>query len=121
MSYLIVGERRSPKAIRLGLTWESGGLAAKPLFEALRTAGVDPAICQFVNWFEGGEAIVRKHRGRIIGLGQKVQKALTGAGISHIPVVHPAARGKIRLRTNYVAHVVTQLRRTDEAHSMAPR
>jgi hypothetical protein len=38
-----------------------------------------------------------------------VQRALTGEGIAHIPLVHPAARGKIRLRANYIAHVVAML------------
>lgn len=103
---LIVGERRSNLAIKRGVRWEDEALAAVPLFQALRVAGIDPAKCRFVNWFENGEAIVRAHTGRIVGLGQKVQKALAAEGIKHIPLVHPAARGKIRLRANYIAHVV---------------
>lgn len=103
---LIVGERRSPLAIKRGVRWEDEALAAVPLFQALRVAGIEPASCRFVNWFEDGEKIVREHTGRIIALGQKVQKALTAEGIKYIPLVHPAARGRIRLRANYIAHVV---------------
>ena len=106
---LIVGERRSNLAIKRGVRWEDEALAAVPLFQALRAAGVEPGNCRFVNWFEDGEAVVRQHTGRIVGLGQKVQKALTAEGIKHIPLVHPAARGKIRLRANYIAHVVSVL------------
>jgi hypothetical protein len=106
---LIVGERRSPLAIKRDVRWEDEALAAVPLFEALRAAGIDPTSCRFVNWFEDGEPIVRNHTGRIVALGQKVQKALTAEGIEHIPLVHPAARGKIRLRANYIAHVVSTM------------
>jgi hypothetical protein len=106
---LIVGEKRSDLAIKRGVRWEDEALAAVPLFQALRAAGIDPASCQFVNWFEGNEDVVRAHSGWIVGLGQKVQKALAAERIAHIPLVHPAARGKIRLRANYIAHVVSTL------------
>jgi hypothetical protein len=106
---LFVGERRSPRAKAMRVRWENEALAAVPLFEALRAAGIDPATCRFVNWFEGGKTVTRKHRGRIIGLGKKVQKALAAEGIAHVPLIHPAARGAIRLRANYVAHVVAAL------------
>lgn len=110
MTFLIVGERRSELAKKLGLRWEDGGLAAKPLFEALRAAGVDPATCRFVNWFEGGKSLTRSYRGPIIALGNKVQSALAGEGIAFIALVHPAARGLIRKRERYIAHVVERLR-----------
>lgn len=114
---LIVGEKRSDLAIKRGVRWEDEALAAVPLFQALRAAGIDPASCRFVNWFEGNEDVVRAHSGQVVGLGQKVQKALASEGIEHIPLVHPAARGKIRLRANYIAHVVSRLRKDrDDAH-----
>ena len=107
---LIVGERRSEKAKRLGLRWEDGGLAAKPLFEALRAAGIDPGAVTFVNWFEGGKTRARRWRGTRIALGTKVQRAMTAEGLSFIPLIHPAARGAIRLRSRYVEHVRERLR-----------
>jgi hypothetical protein len=112
MNLLFVGERRSPLAIKRGVRWENEALAAVPLFEALRAAGIDPATCQFVNWFEGGKTRTRKHRrkGRIVGLGKRVQRALAAEDIPHIPLIHPAARGLIRRRANYIAHVVDALR-----------
>ena len=115
---LIVGERRSNLAIKRGVRWEDEALAAVPLFQALRAAGIDPTKCRFINWFEDGEAVVRKHTGRIVALGQKVQKAMTKAGISYIALVHPAARGKIRLRANYVAHVVSVMAAHMQARSL---
>lgn len=108
-NYLIVGERRSERAKSMGVRWEDERLAAIPLFEGLRAAGVDPKGVRFVNWFEDGQTTVRAHKGRIIALGRKVQRALAKEGIDFIALVHPAARGSIRLRETYVAHVVGQL------------
>jgi hypothetical protein len=108
---LIVGEERSPKAIRMGVRWEDEALAAKPLFEALRACGLDPlADCRFVNWFEGdGPAVVRGWTGPVVALGRKVEKALGREGRAFVFVTHPAARGAIRRRDRYVAHVGEQL------------
>lgn len=36
MLLVFVGERRSPAAIRMGVRWPDGRLAAKQLFDALR-------------------------------------------------------------------------------------
>ena len=41
--FVFVGEKRSARAIRLGVRWEDGRLSGKTLFEALRAAGTDPA------------------------------------------------------------------------------
>jgi len=107
---LFVGEERSPTAVARGWTWESGRLAAKQLFDALAVCGVDPAGCRFTNWFErGGPTTVRRHRGPIVAMGQKVQKAMAAAGIEHIPIVHPAARGRIRAKDRYAAHIAEAL------------
>lgn len=114
MRLLIVGEERSERAKQLGLTWRDGGLAAKPLFEALRASGVDPTEVEFTNWFErGGPAAVRKAlaAGRpVVALGKKVQGALEARRIVHVALVHPAARGKIRKREVYIAHFRERLR-----------
>lgn len=109
MTILFVGEQRSPKAVKLGVHWEDEALAAKPLFAALRVCGIDPAKCRFVNWFEDGAPVVREHVGTIVALGRKVQQALAAEGIACIPLIHPAARGSIRLRENYISHVANRL------------
>lgn len=111
LPYLFVGEKRSNKARKLRVRWEDEALAAKPLFEALRACGIDPATCRFVNWFEGGKGAVRSHTGIVVALGNKVQAALKAEKIEHIALVHPAARGAIRLRATYVAHVRQRLAR----------
>ncbi len=107
--YLFVGERRSRKAVRMGVRWEDGRLAAAQLFDALEAAGIDPRLCRFQNWFErGGPAAVRASvlaGSTVIGMGRKVQAALEKAGIGHLALVHPAARGAIRKKERYKAHV----------------
>lgn len=104
---LIVGECRSALAIARNVRWEDEALAAKPLFEALRACGLDPLVdCRFVNWFEAdGAFIARGYPGTVVALGKKVQAAMAAAGLDHIPMIHPAARGAIRLRKNYIDHV----------------
>ena len=109
MNLLFVGERRSQRARQLRVTWESGALAAKQLFDALAACSIDPADVQFCNWFEGGKGRVRSHRGTIVAMGRAVQRALDQEGIAHIAIVHPAARGTIRLKSNYIAHVRERL------------
>lgn len=107
---LFIGERRSERAISMGVTWADGHLAAKTLFDALRECGIDPLECQFVNWFEpGGSKIVQNHPGIRVAMGRKVQRELERRGLVHIPLIHPAARGTIRLKDNYIAHVKTAL------------
>lgn len=93
----------------MDVRWRDGALAAKPLFEALRECGIDPSACGFVNWFEGGKAATRRHTGTVIAMGGKVQRALDAEGIKYVPLVHPAARGRIRRTDLYRAHVATQL------------
>lgn len=107
---VFVGEKRSKLAVRKGVTWQDGRLAAKQLFDALAHAGIDKDRCAFVNWFErGGPGRVRKLAGDdgaiVVGMGRKVQAALTKAKIAHLELVHPAARGAIRKKERYLAHV----------------
>jgi hypothetical protein len=121
---MFVGERRSPTAIRKGWKWEDGHLAAKPLFEALEAMGVDPAKQMFVNlWADPplAPAITKvvittlrawSASGKpLVALGQRVSTELSRRGIDHVALVHPAARGAIRKRERYVAHVHEQLGR----------
>lgn len=117
-----VGECRSLTAKRKHWTWKDGRLAAKPLFEALAALGIDPAAHNFCNlWTDASPPIipisrVRMLRARrdegvvIIALGKKVSIELTKREIDHVALVHPAARGKIRKRARYVAHVAERLR-----------
>lgn len=112
---LFVGERRSPTAIRRGLTWEDGRLCAKTLHEALDALGISSELRLFVNAFTDEGApdphalrmaqIHVKAGGLVVGLGQKAQARLAAAEIPHIKLVHPAARGTIRRTETYRAHV----------------
>ena len=43
--------------------------------------------------------------GVIVALGKRVSGELARRGIVHIALVHPAARGRIRKRERYCAHV----------------
>ena len=109
MSYLFVGEDRSQRAKDLKVRWKDGGFAAKPLFEALRACSIDPNTVEFINWFEDGKTVVRETKLKVVAMGKKVQAALTEEGISHIALIHPTARGKIRKRERYIAHVKEML------------
>lgn len=119
MKYLFVGERRSDRAKRLGVTLRDGRLAAKQLFDALKYCDIDPSLHDYCNWFEGGKGKVRNYReGTVVALGNKVARALRKEGIEHIFIFHPAARGKIRKKELYCAHVKEKLclnlRKTEE-------
>ncbi len=117
---VFVGERRSRKAIKTGACWENGRLAAKTLHDALRAAGLDPETQTYLNLFSDddpspSEAVVQTLRelvgqgATVIGMGRVVQGALEGAAIPHVPMIHPAARGRIRARALYRAHVARVL------------
>lgn len=111
----------------MGVTWNDGRLAAKKLHEALRFVGLDPQRQLYVNLWRDAEgwemrpealALIRKHMLRgavVVGLGQRVQKALAAEGVKHLPMVHPAARGKIRGRYAYIQHVEVALGRNEVA------
>lgn len=127
-SLLFVGECRSLTAQRKNWTWEDGRLAAKPLFEALRAMGVDPSAHEYVNlWTDSGSGTTAKSSPKILGstirrimalgddphiviaLGKRVSHELSRRGIVHVALVHPAARGAIRKRERYHAHVAEML------------
>ena len=105
MAILFIGERRSNRAKQLGVTWEMGGLAAKQLHDALRANGINPTDCRYTNWFEDDESVVINHVGPRIAMGIKVQKALMKRDIDFTPMIHPAARGRIRRKDRYMEHV----------------
>jgi hypothetical protein len=110
---LFIGEQRSSKAKKMGVHWRDGRLAAKQLFDALKACGIEPTEHSYVNIWEKLGANVRsiiKHEGPRIALGKKVCNFLSAAKIDHIPMIHPAARGAIRKKEVYTAHVASVLR-----------
>jgi hypothetical protein len=105
---LFIGEKRSKRAITMGVHWKDGRLAAKQLFDALKACGIDPTQHVYVNvWEKPGVSIrmIRAHTGPRVGMGKKVCRFLTAAKIEHIQLTHPAARGAIRKKEVYAAHV----------------
>lgn len=135
--FLFVGERRSRRAIQLGVRWEHGRLCARTLHAALRAIGLDPEEQRYVNlYFDAeppalDEAVLARLRAlaaegvEIVGLGRLVHRALDRAGVDHRQLIHPAARGAIRARAAYQAHVASVLGRvqdsvTDDGTTQAP-
>ncbi len=104
------------------VTWKDGRLAAKQLFDALRACGVDPAKQGYDNWFRSildrwvrKATIVAKVRRAladgvvVVALGARVSGEMEAHGLSHLKLVHPAARGRIRKKERYAEHVRTTL------------
>ncbi len=123
MRFLFLGEKPSDKAIAMGVIWEDGCLAAKQLFDALVVNGIEPGQHRFQNVFETAVGYVERKdllkilrdaggRGQIVvAMGQRVSRCLKKLGWSHLAIVHPAARGKIRLKATYARHVGEALKR----------
>jgi hypothetical protein len=120
--YLFVGEKPSDKAKQIGATWESRQLAGRTLADALDALAVGEEARTFINLFgdtpdaplantkrvqlRAGRIRARQREGFVIvGLGRNVQQMLEHHGIEHRKLTHPAARGKIRRRDRYAAHV----------------
>lgn len=117
-AFLFVGERPSPRAAAQSWTWDDGRLCARTLLDALDAVGIDRQAYTFVNlWSTPGfgplddaphlaPVIEAYARGTtIVALGRLVQRALRRAGVPHRHLIHPAARGAIRRRAAYHAHV----------------
>lgn len=113
--FLFVGERRSVLAKKMNVTWKDGRLAAKQLFDGLKSIGIDGQQQEFENIFiEYGklEVINRSAIRRIkssplivVAMGRKVATILSNVGIAHMAIVHPAARGAIRGKDRYADHL----------------
>src|SRR5579871_456834 len=113
----------SPRAIKIGANWLKGKLAAKTLHDALPACGIAPLQQRFINIFgdnPGAPSVeivsrirliraLSKKGYRIVALGNKVSRILTRNGVEHTHLIHPAARGAIRLRERYQAHVAERL------------
>lgn len=115
MRFLLIGERPSPTARNKGWTWRDERLCAATLAAALEACGVQRRDYHIMNLFEeDGQASAYTlswcraailKGWQVVGMGQKVQAALTTAEVPHLAMIHPAARGKIRKRELYQAHV----------------
>jgi hypothetical protein len=125
--FVFVGERRSQRAIQLGVRWEHGRLCARTFHAALRAIGLAPEEQGYVNLYSDAEppaldeAVLARLRAlategvEIVGLGRLVHHALERAGVDHRQLIHPAARGAIRARAAYQAHVASVLGREQDA------
>jgi uracil-DNA glycosylase len=121
---LFVGEKPSRKAEQNGLTWTDGKLAAKTLFDALDAAGICRTRVSFFNLFgmtadaaetgptvDANVAQLTSIKGDriLVAMGSKVARHLDRHGVEHRKLIHPAARGKIRAKERYIAHVAEVL------------
>jgi hypothetical protein len=125
--FVFVGERRSRRAIQMGVRWEHGRLCARTFHAALRAIGLDPEEQRYVNLYTDAEppavdeAVLARLRAlpedgiEVVALGQIVHRALERTGVAHRRLIHPAARGAIRARAAYQAHVALVLGRVQEA------
>ncbi len=105
----------------MGVRWEDGRLAARTLHAALRAAGLDPGRQRYRNIYrdDGPRAVdpavlaelqsLAAAGAIVVGMGRATQSALARAGIPHLRLIHPAARGAIRARGAYHAHVTAVL------------
>ena len=107
--YLFVGEKRSPRAIEMGVTWKDKRLAAAHLSKAIEALGIDWDDLKFLNVYENDISNIKSFDGPVIAMGRKVEKELKKYKIPHHYIHHPAARGKIRKIDNYKKHVREQI------------
>jgi hypothetical protein len=120
--YLFIGEDRSELAIKMNVRWEDERLAAKQLFDALNLIGVQKDNCRFMNLFEPlrQQGILHESHSfwitamslngyKPVAMGNKVSNELAKMNITHIKITHPAARGKIRLKSAYAKHLKEML------------
>jgi hypothetical protein len=117
--FLFVGEQRSNLAKTRGWTWTDGRVAAKTLHDALQALGIQPWTCDFANvYLDDGSpnetlfSQLAEHQTAtetVIALGHIAARELRKRGVAHRQMVHPAARGSIRKRERYQAHVAAVL------------
>jgi hypothetical protein len=121
--FFFLGERPSQKALDMNVRWEHGRLAAKQLFDALEACGIEPSRCRFGNVFLTNlersptrkpwlRRTIRRAVSRgetIVALGRLASSVLAGLNVEHVAVVHPAARGRIRKKERYAAHIREKL------------
>ena len=132
MALLFVGEKRSQRAIDLGYSWDDGRLAGCTLLAALEACGYSRTIRDFKivnayldNGSENTQArdLARTLHGKgwlVIGMGHAAQHMLDVWRVPYRPMIHPAARGAIRKRERYHAHVRAVLSHQYEGGPHAP-
>jgi len=114
MKILFVGEKRSPKARKMGVTWKDGRLSGKHLLTAIERANLDIANCDFMNVYreildrdvvnKNALAIINNFDGVVVAMGRKVERVLKNASIEHEFIYHPATRGEVRNIDKYCEH-----------------
>jgi hypothetical protein len=114
MKILFVGEKRSPLARKMGVTWKDGKLAAKHLFTAIERNNLDITNCDFINVYreildrdvvnKNAVAIISNFDGIVVAMGRKVERVLKNEGIEHSFIYHPATRGTHRNIDKYCEH-----------------
>ena len=114
MRILFVGEKRSPTARKMGVTWKDGRLSGKHLLTAIERAKLDVEKCDFKNVFREilAENIVNKtavseikrFNGIVVAMGRKVERVLKNNDIEHSFIYHPATRGEVRNIDKYCEH-----------------
>lgn len=115
MKVLFIGERRSARAKQMGVRWEDKALASRTLHDALATFAV-PIEPTFVNIATPGAFdTIRQWKGPRVGMGKIAQEWLSRRGLTHLALIHPAARGAIRGKAVYAAHLRQALRPLLEA------
>ena len=108
MRVLFVGEKRSAKAVEMNVTWKDRRLASKHLFDAFESLGVNTDEFKFCNELEPSVVLVAEAiitNTPIVAMGRIAQKELSKMGVSYHAMIHPAARGRIRNKQRYAAHV----------------
>lgn len=105
---MFIGEERSSRAKENNWTWKDGRLAAKQLFDALQEIGIDPGEQEYLNLFEAG--FENPNNLQVVGMGKRVNQKLTDDSIPHLEIIHPAARGRIRRKEIYSAHIKNVLK-----------
>ena len=131
-TYLFVGERPSPLAAARHWTWNDGHVCARTLLATLADIGIQREACRFVNlWSSPGlgptdeppdlaPVMAAGQAGMVVvALGRLVQRELERTGVSHRALIHPAARGAIRRRDAYRAHVRCVLGRRHQGEAPA--
>jgi len=103
--YLFVGEKRSPTAIRMNVTWVDKRLCAGHLYKALKNLGICWDECAFLNVFEDDIQDIRVFKGVVVAMGRNVEKVLKKEQIRHEFIYHPATRGTVRNIEKYKQHV----------------
>ena len=97
-------------------------MAAKQLFDALRACEIDPNKQLYDNLFTQGDMhrFIRKLKRTkriVVAMGKKVGNFFDKNSIHHIKLIHPAARGNIRKKENYIAHVRERLALDGKSHN----